>query len=463
MVIANDLTVFEDKFDRTDRDLDGDNGWEVIGSTVGGSPAVLGSIEIFNTYATPKEVNLETMALQEGTVLKTFSQEVRAKVVSWVDEVAGPELQVVGIGLNGARAADVPPVQLPTWGVLAMLRYKSDGTRTLDIAVHNSAAWVGGGGTTTLASKVVILEKNESNTDLGVLQDLMLRIDKQIGGHRIRVYLNNDDYAKPDMEIEWTEDFLTILNPYIYFAAAIAARNIAVTSFQARDIEDDFTALERTDAYTVKYVLDQAKLRYKSERNPGDSDVSVDLGITYVREAQAEIVHRCGDMAYFLYDAERMELQEDANKITKMPLRVNRIVKFTQDVDGFESSIGWELIRRAPDGRLEIRMNPPASPGRLYRVFYQKRYEDIDRDQDQIIIPKHHTEALILGVCRRYAEYDGAAGTEQMINVAYERQVRLLLRDCNKQRRMTKDHLYGVGGRRRRTRYESEVIDQYGY
>lgn len=462
MVIANDLTVFEDKFDRTDRDLDGDNGWEVIGSA-SASPVTLGAIEIFNTYATPKEINLETMALQEGTVLKTLSQEVRAKVVSWANEVAGPELQVVGIGLNGDRAIDIPPAQAPTWGILIYLRYLANGTRTIEIGVHAAPTWIGGSGISVIATKTVSLQLNEAGTDLGVLQDLMLRIDKREGGHRIRGYINNDDYNNPDIEVDWTQDHLTILNPYIYFAAAVAARNIAVTAFSARDIEDNFKPLERTDAYTVKHVLDQAKLRYKGERNPGDSDASTELGITFVREAQAELVHRCGDMAYFLYDAERMELQEDANQVTKMPLRVNRIIKFSLDVDNFESQIGWDLIRRAPDGRLEIRMSPPASPGRVYRVYYMKRYEDIDRETDQVIIPKEHTEALILGICRRYAEYDGAATTEQMIAVAQERQVRLLLRNCNKQRRMNKDHLYGVGGRRRRTRYESEVTDQYGY
>ena len=452
MVIANDLTVFEDKFDRADADLDGDNGWKVIGSGVG-------ETEIFQTYVTQKVAGEETLSLQETTKLKTTSQEVRAQVFSSANESGGGDIQAVGIGLNGEVESGLPK----DWGVIAYLRYKQDGTRTIDVGVHLALAQWLTLGVKALASKTVTLLKDDTGSDLNMLQDLMLRIDKRQGGTRIRAYLNNDDYGKPDLEYEWNQDILTVKSAYIYFAASLAIRTIAATSFVARDIEDNFETLERPDAYTVGYVLDQAKLRYKSERNPGDSDLSVDLAISFVRQAQAELVHRCGDMAYFLNEAELMNLQADSNNIVKMPFRVNRILGFQQDDDGEESPVSFKLIRRAPDGRLEIKMNPSVSPGRLYRVYYVKRWEDIDRDSDQVVIPKHHTEALILGVCRRYAEYDGAAATEQMIAVSAERQTLLLLRECNKQRRMKGDRLYPVRNRDGLSRYESQTLYHYGY
>lgn len=450
------MTEFLEKFDRSNRDLDGDAGWTVIGQPGLGSPPVAGAIEILDTYATNKVASHESFAVQGATLPETFDQEVVARVAC-IEQDAGA---FIGVGLEkGAVASN------PSWGFGAYLYYEPNGQRSLGLYANRDGGWFAlvPANIHLFGTKTVTLLTDPAGSDLRVIQQIRVRARRTDEGTLIRAYLNNGDMASPDLEYLFHRDsFGTSFGEWgFWFGAHSNARKLIVASIEAQDIRFDLAAYTPVGTPTLKELKDGALARYSGSAENDDLDPG--LLTEYANDAINEIVNEVGDIAYFLNPVETMTLVLDDDGFTAFDERVERVISIRNP--DTEREVKWEGVNPTKDGRVRVKIDPaPVPSGQSYRVTFQLRPDGMDKDSDHSIIPRKHRELAMIAIAMRIGGFDTNAEHLQWLEKRYERLLVLLKRDCNRWQRMRRKlRFHSPRMRTVRARYESELIDQWGY
>ena len=440
------MTDFIDKFDRADEvDMDGLNGWNVL------SPSP-GFVELFDTYATNGLAARECFVYQDTTLPSGFEQEIRAKIACTTEHAGS----FIGIGCEGDEL-----LTNPLWGYGAYIHWNTSGVRSAGLYTNKLGGyWASGTNVNLRKTMVPVLEENGTGSDLNVIQQLRVRIKAVEGGTRIRVYINNEDNGAPDMEhIEPRDSYGTGYGKwYFWFGIADPARVLLVGEVAAFDTQPDSTPRSREGALTLTQITSGARSRYAgSSRDDFDGDLAND----FANDAQLEVLHNLGDMAYFLNVVETFLLTVDSDGFTELEDKVERVISIRNANTEKESR--WEATDYTTSGNLRVRIDPAPS-GDTYRLTYRLRPERMSADHHTSVIPREHGEVLKVATAMRMAQFDSNTEHYLMLKETYDRLLKMLKRNCNLFARQRKgSRMHSTRRRSRRARYESEVIDQWGY
>ncbi len=443
------MVDFSDKFDVTDRVLDGYNGWKVLG--IGASPP--GILNIVDRRVTKAATTSEAFGFQEATagVPTTELQEVSIKFAS----LATATNNKVGVGCFGDR--------LNTYfGYRASVEF-SAAQRVLRLERDKLTADL----METLRVKDVDLEPDpENGDDTNIWNDLLMRVEPNSGGFLIKVWLNNDNSEKPDIEFQDSRDKhpISLGSPptttqghfYIWTDKGGTAFATAISDFRGRDfVTDDLSAIQPFNGRRAKELIDVIETRYVGSKS--DLDFSRPAMLDLLRYTQQEIVNRLGDMAYFTRKQISFTPVLDDNNQFLFPVFVEKVHE-TRDSTIIGRIYTPEWIGESTEGALLMRFQTPL-PNTPWLVQVELKADGPGTEDERMLVPSRFDEVLILGTLKRMFADDGSRPAEIAAKtVEFEGRFLEMRSICVKRHRMNHPfkRFYPIPALHRRVDYETD-------
>lgn len=404
------MVTFTDKFQRTDRDIDGDNGWQAALDSEGG---VGNAAEILDRYLTNSPSDDAVWVVQQTTVPTGVAQQVRINATSFVQAADATVAAVIGAkaSLQGAQPSCILAelAWLPNGERVLTLRY-GDNLSAGELASVTLVAQ--GGVAQDVAHGRMLASPGDSPVvgKVGVLQELRLIVTEAEGGLRVRAYVNEPDDDTPTLQAMLWKDWLPVVASDgidewggfgVRFGNSGTAESLVVTSFYGEDYAPTTreTVVQRDNWPTLQEVTDRITRAYR-----GAANTTSDLD--WVRDMVADevdfLVNDCGDDAWWLRRQAELELTFDGDGNATMPSYVRRVLglRKAQCV----ANLPWPFEYLDDNGNVVIR--GPTSVTETVVAHYLLSYRRPAVPTDRVPIPREHLEAVVTGVSLRLAERD---------------------------------------------------------
>lgn len=386
--------VFCDDFDRTDRDLSGDNGWQVIGqNSLGG-----GIVEILDRAA-QNNIQLEAYAYQQLTIPGTNQQEVSAWVTSTQEGIA----QWIDLVINGAWNASYAERLA---GVILRLSWLPNHERKIELwqqlpsdltyVLLGTQQLVAQGGPVETGYHGRLIDDGATNA----LQHIRLIVRPSEFGIIAAAYVNQEDDDHPTLEARLRVDMVSSTSVAGHWGFGFSAAT-ANTLIVARFCGNDYTlaiakaAVLESSQPTILELREIVKRRYAGGSGSDLDDFHVD---ELVSEQIEQIVHELGEACWFLERQEELTLSADAEGYVTMPSYVERVYYIERL--GQKQPSHWIYSHHDGSNNLVLRLRlGEESSQSTYLVKFRLRWERSGRPNDVCILPRQHMWTAVWGVC----------------------------------------------------------------
>lgn len=441
------MVTFLDDFDRANADLNGSNGWAVIGETDGQA----GVLEIVNRYVATSLAGVGGYAAQEvsANAPTGTDQEVSAFVTS--SEEGSDIYARIGVG-----GETIPGSQ--EWddrGRMAFveLAYEASGARTLRIKhrVGSESAETTLATLTMVASGTVVQSgyygQLIDDGALNALQHIRFVVTAQGYGLKLAAYVNNDDDDHPTLEAQLRSDYdvgTGFTETYGYFWLELKSTTsgaVVLTQFAGQDYTLPGGSVQvalRADWPTVEEVIGRIKRRYGNSVDVNLDDFTLTEMIADVWE---QVALELGDQAWFLIAQDTFTLTTDTDGYTTLPAKVERPLYIERVGDKRPQTFTFSYFDSA--GQAVIRMNLSQETNTTsYYIRYMQRAVRPQFPTDQIPIPDKHTMVIVYGVVRELAgEQERSPALEQTFERRYMERMLAMKKEQSRYNRQTRTRL----------------------
>lgn len=424
--------TFQDDFDRTDRDLNGDAGWAVLDDDDNGTAA----IQIVDSYATPADGTDESAAWQTGTVPQTTSQVVEGWITSTVEHANASVELFLGGNVQSTWADSIMSIRAGLW-------WLPNGQRDLRVTVqfegqaapsHSSAiTLIGTDGRPTQGFEAALL----ADGALGVVQSLRMIATPAEPGVRVRVYVNQTDDDHPTHEVLLQSDWIVpgsgqpeaLAHGYPGFRFGACGTNgaLAATYFLADDYElDDRVELEvQPNQVTLAELRQNVRMRIAGLGTYNVADHEIDA---MLRDSVRTIFNVLGDSSTFRIRVETMTLTPDTHGYVTLAPHVRRV----HDIQRSDTAVPiyWSFDALDTSGNVVIRLHNREAGS--YRVTYLPHLVEMSHDTDACPLPREHSEVVVMGACERLAERDNNTAQQVSFQARFQGLMQLLQRDIGR-------------------------------
>lgn len=445
------MASITDNFDIADTTLNSVGGWQTSTQDSGG-------VFVVDRYATatgnatgPTSAVRQQLAFQTTTEPEEPSQEL---TIHFTAATEGSSTDGVLLGAYGdydaAHDSSSP-------GVWAAFRYMADGQRRLEVWSNFNGSGPDGGAASRLAYVDLVLPGSVvadgyegqliNDGEVGIVQELHMRVDPEDAGLRVRAWVNNGDSDHPLISVVSKSDAHNVTgNGEWWFGinqASLADGSVAVTYFHAADISATQPKQKQPislDSFpTLSDMRREVMQEYSGSQNVSVSAEALDVVIRY---ALRQILNRAGATAWWVRTNEAISLTFGSDNVATMPPYVERVIGMVRDSDRAEAI--WGYYDHDASGNVRI-----ASPHRdALRTEFIMRIEEPHEPEDKVPIPRQHTEALVLAAAARLAARDNNPDFAAQINARAEAAYQALIRDNNRFEDLRFTQMYAARRRR---------------
>lgn len=402
------MVEFADDFDRTPGDLEGNNGWGVVGS----NDLKNGVLEIRDRYVTNTAAAVAGIASQNnaGTQPTTRDQRVTAFVSSSEEDSS----TYVRIGIGGQSSVGGGTFAERARMAFIELQYRPNGERILSLITKVEGATV----ETTLASIVMVASGGIPQAGyygglldggaLNTLQELRLIVTQEEYGLKLQGYANNLDDDKPTIEGQLRSDFAVqagVIGQFGDFWMELSPTNtvgaLVVALFTGADyvIPDRVEAIQKDYYPTVGEIADRVTRRFTGGTSIQFEEFEM---VEYISDEVEQIIMEMGDEAWFLIIQEQLTIDYDDEGFATLPGKVERPLWIERIGDKRPQS--WAYQYHDSAGNVVIRLNASQETSNIeFFTRYLQRWIRPQFLTDKIPIPKKHIETVVYAVCRTLA------------------------------------------------------------
>lgn len=336
--------------------------------------------------------------------------------------------------------ADYDPT-VPTVGYGLSLGWNTDGTRPLSLIKINKAT----AALELLATlSNVTLDTGPGGTDIGYAQLIRLvTVTLGDGSVLVRGYVNQDDDSDPTIEAVDRGQVTTGASATMHLDAGTYAITLSGTSTVSVDrvtVRDDYVLSGFSDYKTGRRTLSELRTNLKLKMDRGiASNLSDEYLNTVLNDAVEHEMDDLADLATFTRKMRTEALTEDAAQLVTLPYDVDTII----DIYDASSNqpVEWRLIHVDSANRAVIHM--PRSPGgESYQILYNEKWEPMEEDTDECVIPQRFDEIVVLGALLRVGTADRDARYTRGIEELYRARKKAVRKKLNSRQRNQKAQLH---------------------